>query len=109
MSTVMFETVPPAVVPSTAPPTLAPEAELQQMLAQMPPAWYLVLTCVLCCVPVVLLVAYWLGKVKCEKLVTWAVVAWVLSRAVELAYAYNAGRGAAEAQVRQQGMAAMQM
>ena len=113
MSTTMFETVPPTIVPTTAPlvaASLAPEAELQQMLAGMPPTWYLVLTSALCCVPIVLLVAYWLGKVKCEKLVTWAVVAWVLSRTVELVYAYNVGKSAAEAQMRQQqGMAGMPM
>ena len=94
-----FETVPP-LTPTAVPiaalaATGAPEP-MRRLMAMMPPAWYMALTCALFAVPVVMLVAYWLGKVKCEKLVTWAVVSWLLRCLLEVAYGYSVGKKVAE-------------
>lgn len=102
----IYETVPPTAAPLAAAAAIVtsptPAPTMQQLMAELPPAWYMVAVCALGCVPLVLLVAYWLGKVKCEKLVTWALVAWLVRCVVEVVYAYDAGKKAVAQEMAQQ-------
>lgn len=82
----MYETVPP-----TTPTPAAAASYASCPRPPMEPMWLGVPLCVLGCVPLVLVIGYWMKKVACESVIKWSVVSVLASVAIGAAlYVSNA-------------------
>ena len=63
-----------------------------------PPTWWMAaMTTLTCVLPIALVVAYWIGRIKCDRVITLTVWAYVLASVLALALFAVANRSASSA------------